>query len=141
MLLRAERVAFSCNLLAGVRTTCAELALPPVAELAAANRTGLSVPSDLAVIGMDDEAVSAYTQPALTTTRQWKGSLRGVPLPLVPGLENNFPLAFNQGGAKSEPDDRNHQIDEEFSDLYKSIYSHVQDRFKSLPSLLRRTNL
>jgi hypothetical protein len=26
---------FSCNLLAGVRTTCAELALPPVAELAA----------------------------------------------------------------------------------------------------------
>ena len=40
-----------------------------VACLAAANRTGLSVPSDLAVIGMDDEAVSAYTQPALTTIR------------------------------------------------------------------------
>ena len=39
-----------------------------------------------------------------------------------------------------EPDDRNHQIYEEFSDLYKSIYSHVQDRFKSLQSLLRRTN-
>ena len=39
-----------------------------------------------------------------------------------------------------EPDDRNHQIYEEFSDLYRSIYSHVQDRFKSLPSLLRRTN-
>jgi hypothetical protein len=71
---------------------------------------------------------------------QWKGSLRGVPLPLVPGLENNFPLVFNEGGAKSEPDDRNHQIYEEFSDLYKSIYSHVHDRFKSLPSLLRRTN-
>jgi hypothetical protein len=35
MLLRAERVAFSCNLLAEVRTICAELALPPVAELAA----------------------------------------------------------------------------------------------------------
>ena len=95
--------------LAAVRTTCAERALPPVAELAAppdisvdelaaalhhwtsrpdpvtavacyndvyavaclaaANRTRLSVPSDLAVIGMDDEAVSAYTQPALTTIR------------------------------------------------------------------------
>jgi hypothetical protein len=49
-------------------------------------------------------------------------------------------LVFNEGGAKSEPDDRNHQIYEEFSDLYKSIYSHVHDRFKSLPSLLRRTN-
>jgi DNA-binding LacI/PurR family transcriptional regulator len=40
-----------------------------VACLAAANRTGLSVLDDLAVIGMDDEVVSAYTQPALTTIR------------------------------------------------------------------------
>lgn len=40
-----------------------------VACLAAASRTGLSVPDDLAVIGMDDEAVSAYTQPPLTTIR------------------------------------------------------------------------
>lgn len=40
-----------------------------VACLAAATRAGLSVPDDLAVIGMDDEAVSAYTQPALTTVR------------------------------------------------------------------------
>jgi len=37
--------------------------------LAAAGRAGLGVPGDLAVIGMDDEAVSAYTQPALTTIR------------------------------------------------------------------------
>jgi DNA-binding LacI/PurR family transcriptional regulator len=40
-----------------------------VACLAAASRARLSVPDDLAVIGMDDEAVSAYTQPALTTIR------------------------------------------------------------------------
>ena len=39
-----------------------------------------------------------------------------------------------------EPDDRNRQIYQEFSDLYKSVYSHVQDAFKSLQSLLRRTN-
>jgi ribulokinase len=39
-----------------------------------------------------------------------------------------------------EPDDRNRQIYQEFFDLYKSICSHVQDGFKSLPSLLRRTN-
>ncbi len=32
------------------------------------------------------------------------------------------------------------QIYEEFFDLYKSIYSHVQDDFKSLQSLLRRTS-
>ena len=37
--------------------------------LAAASRARLSVPDDLAVVGMDDEAVSAYTQPALTTVR------------------------------------------------------------------------
>jgi ribulokinase len=37
-----------------------------------------------------------------------------------------------------EPDDRNHQIYQEFFDLYKSIYTHVQDDFKSLQSLLRR---
>jgi len=40
-----------------------------VACLAAASRAGLSVPGQLAVIGMDDEAVSGYTQPALTTIR------------------------------------------------------------------------
>lgn len=40
-----------------------------VACLAAASRARLSVPGTLAVIGMDDEAVSAYTQPALTTIR------------------------------------------------------------------------
>ena len=39
-----------------------------------------------------------------------------------------------------EPDDRNRQIYQEFFDLYKSIYSHVQDDFKSLQSLLRRTS-
>lgn len=37
--------------------------------LAAAARAGLSVPDDLAVIGMDDDPVSGYTQPALTTIR------------------------------------------------------------------------
>jgi hypothetical protein len=37
-----------------------------------------------------------------------------------------------------EPGDRNRQIYQEFSGLCKSIYSHVQDGFKSLPSLLRR---
>jgi DNA-binding LacI/PurR family transcriptional regulator len=37
--------------------------------LAAASRARLGVPGDLAIIGMDDEAVSAYTQPALTTIR------------------------------------------------------------------------
>ena len=40
-----------------------------VACLAAAGRASLSVPGDLAIIGMDDEAVSAYTRPALTTIR------------------------------------------------------------------------
>lgn len=40
-----------------------------VACLAAASRAGLDVPGDLAVIGMDNEAVSAYVQPALTTIR------------------------------------------------------------------------
>lgn len=40
-----------------------------VACLAAASQAKLSVPGELAVIGMDDEAVSAYTQPALTTIR------------------------------------------------------------------------
>ena len=39
-----------------------------------------------------------------------------------------------------EPDDRNRQNYQEFFDLHKSIYSHVQDDFKSLQSLLRRTN-
>jgi xylulokinase len=39
-----------------------------------------------------------------------------------------------------EPDDRNRQIYQEFSGLCKSIYSHVQDGFKSLQSLLRRTS-
>ena len=39
-----------------------------------------------------------------------------------------------------EPDDRNHQIYQEFFDLYKNIYSHVQDGFKSLQSLFRRTS-
>jgi len=32
------------------------------------------------------------------------------------------------------------QIYEEFFDLYKSIYFHIQGDFKSLPSLLRRTS-
>jgi DNA-binding LacI/PurR family transcriptional regulator len=40
-----------------------------VACLAAASRARLSVPGQLAVIGMDDEAMSGYTQPALTTIR------------------------------------------------------------------------
>jgi len=40
-----------------------------VACLAAASLAGLTVPGQLAVIGMDDEAVSGYTQPALTTVR------------------------------------------------------------------------
>jgi DNA-binding LacI/PurR family transcriptional regulator len=40
-----------------------------VACVAAASRAGLSVPGELAVIGMDDQAVSAYTLPALTTIR------------------------------------------------------------------------
>ena len=40
-----------------------------VACLAAASESGLRVPGDLAVIGMDDEAVSAYAQPPLTTVR------------------------------------------------------------------------
>jgi sugar (pentulose or hexulose) kinase len=31
-----------------------------------------------------------------------------------------------------DPDDRNCQNYQEFFDLYKSIYSHVQDDFKSL---------
>jgi xylulokinase len=38
-----------------------------------------------------------------------------------------------------EPD-RNHQIYQDFSGLYKSIRSHVQDDFKSLQSLLKRTS-
>jgi DNA-binding LacI/PurR family transcriptional regulator len=40
-----------------------------LACLAAARQSGLGVPGDLAVIGMDDEAVSAYSQPPLTTIR------------------------------------------------------------------------
>jgi DNA-binding LacI/PurR family transcriptional regulator len=40
-----------------------------VACLGAASATGLTVPEDLAIIGMDDEAVSGYTQPPLTTIR------------------------------------------------------------------------
>ena len=40
-----------------------------IACLAAASKTGLRVPGDLAVIGMDDEAVGAYSQPPLTTIR------------------------------------------------------------------------
>ena len=40
-----------------------------VACLAAASQAGVTVPGDLAIIGMDDEAVSSYTQPALTTIR------------------------------------------------------------------------
>jgi hypothetical protein len=39
-----------------------------------------------------------------------------------------------------EPDNRKRQVYREFFDLSKSIYSHVQDDFMSLPSLLRRTN-
>jgi DNA-binding LacI/PurR family transcriptional regulator len=40
-----------------------------MACLAAASKARLSVPGQLAVIGMDDEAMSGYTQPALTTIR------------------------------------------------------------------------
>lgn len=40
-----------------------------MACLAAASESGLGVPGDLAVIGMDDEPVSAYSQPPLTTIR------------------------------------------------------------------------
>jgi len=40
-----------------------------VACLAAASGASLRVPGNLAIIGMDDEAVSGYTQPALTTIR------------------------------------------------------------------------
>ena len=54
-----------------------------VACLAAASQAGLSVPGDLAVIGMDDEAVSGYTQPALTTIRLARDRLR--PPPVDPG--------------------------------------------------------
>ena len=39
-----------------------------------------------------------------------------------------------------EPYDRNHQIYQEFSGLYKSVYSHVQDDFTSLQSPFRRTS-
>lgn len=37
--------------------------------LAAADRAGISVPDRLAVVGMDDEAMSGFTRPALTTVR------------------------------------------------------------------------
>jgi DNA-binding LacI/PurR family transcriptional regulator len=37
--------------------------------LAAADRVGLNVPGDLAVIGLDDEPMSAFIRPALTTIR------------------------------------------------------------------------
>lgn len=39
------------------------------AALAAAATAGLSVPDDLAVVGVDDEPFGAYTRPALTTVR------------------------------------------------------------------------
>lgn len=39
------------------------------AALAAAATLGLGVPADLAVVGIDDEPLSAYTQPPLTTVR------------------------------------------------------------------------
>ncbi len=39
------------------------------AALAAAARLGLAVPGDLSVVGIDDEAFAAYTQPPLTTVR------------------------------------------------------------------------
>ncbi len=37
--------------------------------IAAAPQAGLEIPGDLAVIGMDDETMSAFTRPALTTIR------------------------------------------------------------------------
>jgi hypothetical protein len=40
--------------------------------------------------------------PWRTWCRGWKGRLRGVPLPLVSGLEITFPLVFNEGGATSD---------------------------------------
>jgi DNA-binding LacI/PurR family transcriptional regulator len=40
-----------------------------MACLAAAGQAGLRVPGDLAVIGMDDEPVSAFAQPPLSTIR------------------------------------------------------------------------
>ena len=40
----------------------------------------------------------------------------------------------------SSPTTAIEQIYLELFDLYKSTYSHVQDGFKSLQSLLRRTN-
>ena len=39
------------------------------AGLAAADRAGIPVPETLAVVGMDDEAMSAFSRPALTTVR------------------------------------------------------------------------
>lgn len=67
------------------------------AALAAAARLGLAVPGDLAVVGIDDEAFAAYTQPPLTTVRFdmaafaeriWalaEGALRGGPAPEASG--------------------------------------------------------
>ena len=58
----------------------------------------------------------------------------------VAGL-SDFSVAKERGRYLEllEPDDREHRIYQDFFDLYKSIYSHVQDAFKSLQSLLRRT--
>ncbi len=64
--------------------------------LSAAARAGLAVPTDLAVIGMDDEPMSAFLRPSLTTVRLdmtdfahhlWARSravLEGAPAPRLP---------------------------------------------------------
>lgn len=72
-------IAYGANLSVMIDTLSAEVAASGRSlviwqqhdpdELAAVGRASLGVPGDLAIIGMDDEAVSAYTQPALTTIR------------------------------------------------------------------------
>ena len=67
-------------------------------------------------------------------------------MPCSPGSQSGSFLtsAFAKERARYveliEPDDCNRQIYQEFFALYKSVYSHVQVGFKSLQSLLRRTN-
>lgn len=48
-----------------------------VAAIKAANRAGLRVPQDIAVVGFDDTYISQMSEPALTTVRQ-KGKQMGV---------------------------------------------------------------
>ena len=105
-------------------------------------QTGLvSWPEHRATCGVPSSPTCSGCHPLSSRTtpgRHWA-------MPCSPGYSRGLPRLQRREGTRpvrGTPRARRpqSQIYQDFFDLYKSIYSHVQDDFKSLQSLLRRTN-